>query len=325
MTFYDFEQITNNMAYFGHNFSDTYWSMGGGKTIGNRRKNNHYEAYHSSYNPIGEHHYEIDTDFDKSGRFDEFTHKYYCGDLVALDLSNKKLDEVKLLENNYIYNGAIVIIKKCIPRKSKYDEPRYEIDIRNYDDGISRIYTVPESMLIKLDSKPEKSKIKIDELTGTVELDTKTFGTVELDTRTFPSFNNFSAPSSILETNEDIFKSSKILEDIDSSISNIINDVSDLKSKHTVLEGDVDEIAKEQEEKYKSLDGRVTSLEATTAKIRKNTTDGYNDIVDVASRSQIEEVNDKIVYVEDKISHIEDKQKTVKNIAVASLLSKLVF
>ena len=37
MTFHDFDNIIGNMAYIGHNFSNSYWDMGGGKTVGNRR------------------------------------------------------------------------------------------------------------------------------------------------------------------------------------------------------------------------------------------------------------------------------------------------
>ena len=314
MTFHDFDNIIGNMAYIGHNFSNSYWDMGGGKTVGNRR--NTYESYRSSYNPITEHHWEIDSDFDKSGRFDEFTHKHFCGDRVVLDLSNEKLEEVRLLKRNHVFNGMITTIKKCIPRKTKYEEPRYEIDIRNYDDSISQIYTVPESMLLKIDSKPKKSQTKIDELSGEVQVGIN--GLSSFDS-SFPfDDDDFLTPSSILDTDEDIFKSSKILEDIDKSINNIVNDVTDLQSKTTVLEGYIDNSSKEQDEKYKSLDSRVTSLEVTTDKVRRITTDNHFDSCDIASRSQIEEVREKI-------TDVENNQKTVKNIAVASLLSKLMF
>jgi hypothetical protein len=313
MTFHDFDNIIGNMAYIGHNFSNSYWDMGGGKTVGNRR--NTYESYRSSYNPVTEHHWEIDSDFDKSGRFDEFTHKHFCGDRVVLDLSNEKLEEVRLLKRNHVFNGMITTIKKCIPRKTKYEEPRYEIDIRNYDDSISQIYTVPESMLLKIDSKPKKSQTKIDELSGEVQVG---INGLSFDS-SFPfDDDDFLTPSSILDTDEDIFKSSKILEDIDKSINNIVNDVTDLQSKTTVLEGYIDNSSKEQDEKYKSLDSRVTSLEVTTDKVRRITTDNHFDSCDIASRSQIEEVREKI-------TDVENNQKTVKNIAVASLLSKLMF
>lgn len=314
MTFHDFDNIIGNMAYIGHNFSNSYWDMGGGKTVGNRR--NTYESYRSSYNPITEHHWEIDSDFDKSGRFDEFTHKHFCGDRVVLDLSNEKLEEVRLLKRNHVFNGMITTIKKCIPRKTKYEEPRYEIDIRNYDDSISQIYTVPESMLLKIDSKPKKSQTKIDELSGEVQVGIN--GISSFDNGFSFGDDDFLTPSSILDTDEDIFKSSKILEDIDKSINNIVNDVTDLQSKTTILEGDIDNVSKEQDEKYKSLDSRVTSLEVTTDKVRRITTDNHFDSCDIASRSQIEEVREKI-------TDVENNQKTVKNIAVASLLSKLMF
>ena len=318
MTFHDFDNIIGNMAYIGHNFSNSYWDMGGGKTVGNRR--NTYESYRSTYNPITEHHWEIDSDFDKSGRFDEFTHKHFCGDRVVLDLSNEKLEEVRLLKRNHVFNGMITTIKKCIPRKTKYEEPRYEIDIRNYDDSISQIYTVPESMLLKIDakleSKPKKSQTKIDELTGEVQVGIN--GLSSFDNGFSFGDDDFLTPSSILDTDEDIFKSSKILEDIDKSINNIVNDVTDLQSKTTVLEGYIDNSSKEQDEKYKSLDSRVTSLEVTTDKVRRITTDNHFDSCDIASRSQIEEVREQI-------TDVENNQKIVKNIAVASLLSKLMF
>lgn len=318
MTFHDFDNIIGNMAYIGHNFSNSYWDMGGGRTVGNRR--NTYESYRSSYNPVTEHHWEIDSDFDKSGRFDEFTHKHFCGDRVILDLSNQKLDEVKLLQRNHVFNGMITTIKKCIPRKTKYEEPRYEIDIRNYDDSISQIYTVPESMLLKIEAKPEskpkKSKTKIDGVTSEVPLGINGLSSFTNDY----SFDDddLLTPSSILDTDEDIFKSSKILEDIDESINNIVNDVTDLQAKTTFLEGDIDNISKDQDEKYKSLDSRVTSLEVTTDKVRRITTDNHFDSCDIASKSQIDEVREKI-------TDVENNQKKVKNIAVASLLSKLMF
>lgn len=159
MTFTDFEDMA---AYFGNNFSNQYWDMGGGKTIGNRR--NTYESYRKSYNPVAEHYYEVDTDFDKTGNnYNKFPHKFECGDLVVLDLSNDYYEEVRMLKHANHYNGEIAIIKKCLPLQNKYDDVKYQIDIRNYDDGISNIYTVSEGILTKL-TKSSNADIVLETL-----------------------------------------------------------------------------------------------------------------------------------------------------------------
>ena len=116
MTFTDFEDMAT--TYFGNNFSNQYWDMGGGKTIGNRR--NTYESYRKSYNPVTEHYYEVDTDFDKTGNnYNKFPHKFECGDLVVLDLSNDYYEEdiihkVHHDRWNLIYFIISVLIKICI-------------------------------------------------------------------------------------------------------------------------------------------------------------------------------------------------------------------
>jgi hypothetical protein len=314
MTFHDFENITSDMmAYFGHNFSDTYWDMGGGKTIGNRK--NTYESYRSSYNPVKEHHWEIDSDFDKTGRFDEFTHKYFCGDQVILDLSNEKLEEVRLLKRNHAFNGMITTIKKCIPRKTKYDEPRYEIDIRNFDDSISQIYTVPESMLLKIGSKTEPKvptatlhpygNVTIDDLTGSVELNTCSLPSFDYD---FPKTD---------------------ISDLTTNLDDIVHNVSQIESRTTTVETTIDDIYNEQKRNFEELDSRLKTVECTAneAYIKSNDLQHSlrcSDTANSSGISDIEILKYKTNSLGERIDKIENTGKRTKKLALLSFLGKIL-
>ena len=314
MTFYDFENITNDvMAYFGHNFSNTYWDMGGGKTIGNRRST--YESYRSSYNPITEHQWEIDSDFDKTGRFDEFTHKYFCGDQVILDLSNQKLDEVKLLQKNHVFNGMITTIKKCIPRKTKYDEPRYEIDIRNYDDSISQIYTVPESMLTKIDSKPQSpvpnatltpyGNVILDELTGSVELNTSSLPSFDCD---FPKTD---------------------ISDLTTNLDDIVQNVSQIESRTTHVETTINDIYEEHKRNFEELDSRLKTVESTANEAYITSNDLQHNLrcVDTSNSSGISDIEIlkyKTNSLGERIDKVENTSKRNKKLALLSFFGKIL-
>lgn len=83
---------------------------------------------------------------------DEFPHKYYPGDCVVVVYNKDDYSpEAVALDKNNVYSGMLSIIKKCIPVKSKYENPTYIIsrsdgtDISITEDKLLKLSDIPDS------------------------------------------------------------------------------------------------------------------------------------------------------------------------------------